>query len=128
MARLKFVFSFYSSIDLLAFVPYYAALALPGSVIDQYDEYLRMSRIFRLLKLEKFVPSFTLVDDVIRFKWSSLRVAGFAALTLWVIFGGLLTDGSCFEPQLERFTWQCIVSPLLNCKPEKPKNEVFLVS
>jgi hypothetical protein len=90
MARLKFVFSFYSIIDLLAFVPYYVSLALPGSVIDQYDEYLRMSRILRLLKLDKFVPSFTLIDDVIRFKWSSLRVAGFAALTLWVIFGGLL--------------------------------------
>ena len=45
MARLKFVFSFYSSIDLLAFVPYYAALALPGSVIDQYDECLRMSQV-----------------------------------------------------------------------------------
>ena len=49
-ARLKYVFSFYSIIDLLAFVPYYIALALPGSVIDQYDEYLRMSRILRLVR------------------------------------------------------------------------------
>lgn len=40
--------------------------------------------------MDKFVPSFTLIDDVIRFKWNSLRVAGFAALTLWIIFGGLL--------------------------------------
>jgi hypothetical protein len=31
-----------------------------------------------------------LIDDVIRFKWNSLKVAGFAALTLWIIFGGLL--------------------------------------
>jgi hypothetical protein len=42
------------------------------------------------LKLDKFIPSFTLIDDVIRFKWNSLKVAGFAALTLWVIFGGLI--------------------------------------
>ncbi|KAG7358930.1 ion transport protein [Nitzschia inconspicua] len=90
VARLKYFVSFYSIIDLLGFVPYYIAMALPGSAIDQYDEYLRMSRILRLLKLDKFIPSFTLIDDVIRFKWNSLRVAGFAALTLWIIFGGLL--------------------------------------
>eukprot|EP00539_Tryblionella_compressa_P021731 CAMPEP_0178892502 /NCGR_PEP_ID=MMETSP0747-20121128/19518_1 /TAXON_ID=913974 /ORGANISM="Nitzschia punctata, Strain CCMP561" /LENGTH=706 /DNA_ID=CAMNT_0020562441 /DNA_START=59 /DNA_END=2179 /DNA_ORIENTATION=- len=82
VARLKYFISFYSIIDLLAIVPYYITLALPGSIVDQYDEYLRMAR--------KFVPSFTLIDDVIRFKWNSLKVAGFAALTLWIIFGGLL--------------------------------------
>jgi hypothetical protein len=49
VARLKYVVSFYSVIDLLAFVPYYIALLLPGSLIDQYDEYLRMSRILRLV-------------------------------------------------------------------------------
>lgn len=50
VARLKYVFSFYSIIDLLAFVPYYIAMSLPGSIIDQYDEYLRMSRILRLVR------------------------------------------------------------------------------
>jgi hypothetical protein len=42
------------------------------------------------LKLDKYIPSFTLIDDVIRYKWSALKVAGFAALTLWIIFAGLL--------------------------------------
>jgi hypothetical protein len=49
IARVRYVFSFYSFIDLLAIVPYYVALALPGSLADQYDEYLRMSRILRLV-------------------------------------------------------------------------------
>lgn len=51
VARIRYVFSFYSFIDLLAIVPYYVALALPGSLVDQYDEYLRMSRILRLVSL-----------------------------------------------------------------------------
>jgi hypothetical protein len=54
-ARLSFVFSFYSLIDLLAFVPYYIAISLPGSFVDQYDEYLRMSRILRLVSELGFV-------------------------------------------------------------------------
>uniref|UniRef100_A0A7S4EPX0 Ion transport domain-containing protein n=1 Tax=Pseudo-nitzschia australis TaxID=44445 RepID=A0A7S4EPX0_9STRA len=90
MSRLNYVFSFYSIIDLLAILPYYAALAMPESLVDQYDEYLRMARILRLLKLDKNVPSFTLIDDVIRYKWDSLKVAGYAAITLWTIFSGLI--------------------------------------
>jgi len=82
--------SFYSIIDLLAILPYYLALALPDSTVDEYDEYLRMARICRLLKLDKYIPSFTLIDDVIRYKWDSLKVAGYAAITLWTIFAGLI--------------------------------------
>ena len=90
VTRINYIFSFYSIIDLLAILPYYAALALPDSLIDQYDEYLRMARILRLLALDKYVPSFTLIDDVIRYKWQSMKVAGYAAITLWTIFAGLI--------------------------------------
>ncbi|MGK3755630.1 MAG: hypothetical protein ACI8RD_007940, partial [Bacillariaceae sp.] len=90
VSRIKYVFSFYSIIDLLAILPYYIALLLPEGLVDQYDEYLRMARIFRLLKLDKYAPSFTLIDDVIRYKWDSLKVAGYAAITLWTVFAGLI--------------------------------------
>ncbi len=90
VSRIKYIFSFYSIIDLLAILPYFVALALPDSLIDQYDEYLRMARILRLLALDKYVPSFSLIDDVIRYKWESMKVAGYAAITLWVIFAGLI--------------------------------------
>mmetsp|Transcript_2717 Transcript_2717/g.5880 ORF Transcript_2717/g.5880 Transcript_2717/m.5880 type:complete len:1287 (+) Transcript_2717:156-4016(+) len=90
MARVKYFCSFYSVIDLLAILPYYLAVAFPGSIIDQNDEYLRMSRILRLLKLDKYIPSISLIDDVIRYKWASLRVAGYAAITLWLMYAGFL--------------------------------------
>jgi hypothetical protein len=88
--RLRFIVSFYSIIDLLAIVPFYLALALPNSLVDEYDEYLRMLRILRLIKLDKYVPSITLIDDVIRLKYKTLRVAFFAAVTLWVLFAAAL--------------------------------------
>lgn len=42
------------------------------------------------MKLDKYIPSITLIDDVIRYKWASLRVAGYAAITLWLMFAGFL--------------------------------------
>jgi hypothetical protein len=89
-SRLHFLISFYSVIDLLAIVPYYVVWMAPGSFVNEYDEYLRMLRIIRLVKLDKYVPSITLIDDVIRLKFNALRVAFFAAITLWLIFAALL--------------------------------------
>lgn len=90
MTRLHFMISFYSVIDLLAIVPFYLALALPNSIVNDYDEYLRMFRILRLLKLDKYIPSITLIDDVIRLKFNALRVAFYAATTLWILFAAAI--------------------------------------
>lgn len=90
LCRLRFVTSFYSVIDLLAIVPFYIAIALPGSIINEYDEYLRMFRILRLVKLDKYIPSITLIDDVVRLKFNALRVAFYAALTLWILFAAAI--------------------------------------
>ena len=89
-SRLRFMFSFYSLIDLFAIVPYYIVLALPDSLVNDYDEYLRMLRILRLVKLDKYVPSITLIDDVVRLKLQPLKVAGYAAMSLWLIFAALI--------------------------------------
>lgn len=88
--RLHFIISFYAVIDMLAIAPFYLAIALPNSFVNEYDEYLRMLRILRLAKLDKYVPSLTLIDDVIRLKYKQLRVAFYAALTLWVLFAALM--------------------------------------
>lgn len=50
----------------------------------------RMLRLLRLLKLDKYVPSITLVDDVFRLKKNALVVSCFAAGTLWILFAGLM--------------------------------------
>lgn len=88
--RLRYIFSFYSIIDLLAIVPFYLAIALPGGWVDAHDEYFRMLRLLRLLKLDKYVPSISLIDDVFRLKRQALVVTCFAAMSLWIIFSGIL--------------------------------------
>ena len=87
--RLSFFFSFYSIIDLLAILPFYLATSMPGGWVDQNDEYFRMLRLFRLLKLDKYVPSITLIDDVFRLKRHALLVTGFVSVTLWILFSAL---------------------------------------
>jgi hypothetical protein len=39
-SRISFLFSFYSIIDLAAILPFYIAYAMPGSWVDDHDEYL----------------------------------------------------------------------------------------
>lgn len=90
IARVKYIFSFYSIIDLLAIVPFYYAYIYPDSWINANDEYLRMMRLIRLLKLDKYIPSISLLDDVFRLKRNILVVAGVAALTLWFLFAAAL--------------------------------------
>lgn len=63
-SRLRFMVSFYAIVDVLAIVPYYLAAALPNSIVNDYDEYLRMLRILRLLKLDKYIPSITLIGKL----------------------------------------------------------------
>lgn len=50
-SRLRFMVSFYSIVDIMAIVPFYIVWALPNSIINEYDEYLRMIRIIRLVKV-----------------------------------------------------------------------------
>ena len=85
-----YIFSFYSIIDLLAIVPFYIAAALPGGIVDQYDNYFRLLRIMRLFKLDKYVPSISLLDDVVRAKKAPLLVTGFAAGVLTILFSALM--------------------------------------
>ena len=87
--RLSFILSFYSFIDILAILPFYIAEAMPGGWVDQHDEYFRMLRLFRLLKLDKYIPSISLIDDVFRLKKHSLLVTGFVSGALWILFSAL---------------------------------------
>jgi hypothetical protein len=88
--RLAFPFTFYSLIDLLVIVPWFISQADPGGWIDRHNTTFLMLRILRLIKLDKAVPSLTLIDDVIRLKWNTLAVTGIVAGILWIIFANLM--------------------------------------
>jgi hypothetical protein len=94
MARLKYVVSFYAVVDLLAIWPWYLQYMASGSDfgdwMDDHDKELRMFRMLRLLKLDKYVPSVTLIDDAVRAQKSGLKIACYMAIIFWIIFASLL--------------------------------------
>ena len=49
-----------------------------------------MLRLLRLLQLDKYIPSISLVDDVFRLKKNILFASGYAAGILWILFTGLM--------------------------------------
>lgn len=87
-AMFAYIFSFYAIIDMLAIAPWYLARVSPA--IDRIDEELRLFRILRLLKLDKYYPGITLIDDVLRANSTNLGVAAFVAGVAWIIFSALL--------------------------------------
>jgi len=101
MTRVKYILSFYSIIDLMAIVPFYIVLYIPNSWIDRHDKYFRMARLFRLLKLDKYVPSISLVDDVLRLKKNVLVVASYAAITLWILFTAAMFEVEKNDDEIE---------------------------
>ena len=56
-------------VDLIAIVPYYVTIVI-GEKDSNVDNLLRMMRVLRLLKIDRIVPSVTLIDDVFRSKAS----------------------------------------------------------
>jgi hypothetical protein len=67
-----------SIVDLLAIFPFFLSLLLstylPSSSLSHYldshqwDNHLRLIRVLRVLKMDQYIPSVTLIDDVFRIK------------------------------------------------------------
>eukprot|EP00931_Biecheleriopsis_adriatica_P087518 TRINITY_DN61988_c0_g1_i1.p1 TRINITY_DN61988_c0_g1~~TRINITY_DN61988_c0_g1_i1.p1 ORF type:complete len:1129 (-),score=218.70 TRINITY_DN61988_c0_g1_i1:71-3457(-) len=88
-ARFAFVTSAAAIIDLLAIAPFYFAI-LGSSLADEYDGELRMLRIFRLLTLDKYIPSVSLIGRVFANNAKDFTKAAYASTALWLIFSALL--------------------------------------
>jgi voltage-gated potassium channel len=85
---MKFIFSAYGIIDLLAILPFY----LPFIVrIDlRFLRILRLLRFMRILKITRYNKSLYLIWSVIREKRSELAMTGF--LTLLVLDNCFISD------------------------------------
>lgn len=77
-SKLKFIFSFYGVIDLLAVLPFYIALGLDLRSL----RILRLFRLFRILKLIQFSKSIQRYKDVFIKLKTELAIFGIATLIL----------------------------------------------
>eukprot|EP00606_Chrysophyceae_sp_TOSAG23-5_P001248 GSChrysophyteH2.ASY1.ANO1.921.1 assembled CDS len=105
-----YTFSQLGAIDFVSTFPYFAAKGLLGSSIadtmDVYDGPLRALRILRLVRLDSYVPSLTLIDDAVRNCWAGLSVAMFAGAVIWFQFNEMLyfaESGDKTEGEEKRF-------------------------
>eukprot|EP01134_Creolimax_fragrantissima_P007328 CFRG7328T1 len=88
MARLKYCIRFYSIVDLLAIVPFYVDLFLPQDL--PAATFMRVLRLVRMLRAERYIEAFTVFDDVFRANAEILTTTGMAAMAAWVIFSSLM--------------------------------------
>jgi voltage-gated potassium channel len=82
--------SFFGIIDLLAVIPTYLAVLLPGGQVLAVVRILRVLRVFRILKLGQYVGEARLLGAALRASRVKITVFLFTVLTLVVILGSLM--------------------------------------
>ncbi|MBA3008108.1 MAG: ion transporter [Proteobacteria bacterium] len=86
----KYAVSFYGVVDLLAIIPTFLSLFLPGSQYLLVIRILRILRIFRILKLIPYLGEAQLLVKALRASGRKIAVFLYTVLTLVVIFGSLM--------------------------------------
>lgn len=87
---LKYATSFYGIVDLLAILPTYFSILLPGSQYLLVIRILRVLRIFRVFKLVQYLGEASLLMQALRESRRKITVFLFTVLTLVCIFGSLM--------------------------------------
>ena len=86
----RYASSFFGVIDLLAVLPSYLSLLLPGAEIFLVIRILRVLRIFRVLKLVQYIGEANLLIKAMKASMRKITVFMFAVLSLVIIFGSLI--------------------------------------
>jgi voltage-gated potassium channel len=87
---LKYATSFFGVVDLLAIVPTYVSVLVPGSQYLLVIRMLRVLRVFRVLKLVQFVSEANIMVQALRASSRRIIVFFFFVFTLIVIFGAIM--------------------------------------
>ncbi len=87
---LRYARSFFDIVDLLAVVPTYLSLLIPGSQYLLAIRILRLLRIFRVLKLTKYVSEAGVINAALRASRRKISVFLFAMLTIMVMIGAIM--------------------------------------
>lgn len=87
---LLYATSFYGIIDLMAVVPTYASLLIPGAQSLLVIRMLRLLRVFRILKLTEFVTEARVITTALRASARKISVFLLAILSLVTIIGATI--------------------------------------
>ena len=87
---LRYARSFFGVVDLLAIIPTYLSILVPGSQYLLVIRILRLLRVFRLLKLSEYVAEADTLRRALRASRRKISVFISAVLLLVVIIGALM--------------------------------------
>ena len=86
----KYIFSFFGIVDLLAILPTFIGFVFVGAHSLMVVRALRLLRIFRVLKLARFVSEANVMVKAFQASRRKITVFVLAVLTITVIFGTLM--------------------------------------
>lgn len=87
---LKYIFSFYGLIDLVAFLPGYLSLFLSGGQYLVVVRAFRLLRVFRILKLSRFLIEGNILSSALKASMYKITVFIMSVVTLVTIIGTLM--------------------------------------
>ena len=82
--RLHYATTFFPVIDMLSIAPYWIAL-LMGKESPDFTTAVRVFRLIRLLKADKYLQAFSLLGDVLAENATLLIASSFYAVLIWVV-------------------------------------------
>lgn len=88
--RSRYVFSFFGLVDLLALLPTYLSLLIPGSQTFAAIRSLRLMRVFRIFKLGRYLKEADAFRDILRASRPKIVVFLTAVLILVSIVGATM--------------------------------------
>lgn len=87
---IRYIFSFYGIVDLLAILPTYLSLLLPGTQYLLAIRILRLLRIFRILKLSSYISESRVILSALQNSKKKILVFLVAILTIVTVVGSLM--------------------------------------
>ena len=87
---LRYATSFYGIVDLLAIIPTYLSVLIPGSQSLLTIRMLRLLRVFRVFKLSSYLSEATILTEALKASRRKIIVFLTAVLTIVVIMGSLV--------------------------------------
>ena len=87
---LRYAFSFFGVVDFLAVVPGYLSLVVVGSQYLLAVRALRLLRIFRVLKLSRYLGEINVLTEALRASRFKITVFLYTVLTIVVIMGSVM--------------------------------------
>ena len=86
----SYIFSFFGIIDLLAVLPTYISLFIPGTEVLQVIRVLRVLRVFRVLKLVQYIGEADLLVKAMVASRRKIFVFLFSLMNIVVILGSIM--------------------------------------